>query len=198
MAQAQFYRGVVSHKRWLPGPHGFAYELYMVLLDLDEGEAGLSGLWPYASASTAWALSSFRERDHLKGCAPGAPGEGLAARVRRELAARVPGYAPSAGSRVLLLTHLCNFGYAFNPISLYYVVAASGAVECMLAEVSNTPWNEMHLYPLHENSPGVRAGREAPGAARSALPPPAAAAAAPPPPTALGTASSSFWIGCWW
>jgi DUF1365 family protein len=173
MAQAEFYRGVVSHKRWGPVPHGFAYELYMVLVDADAPQASLSGLWPYASGASRWALSTFREEDHMKGFPRAHAGETLGACVRRALCQLVPGYAPSAGSRLLLLTHLCNFGYAFNPISLYYVVAREGGVECMLAEVSNTPWNEMHLYPLHARAPGVRAGLEAPGGgSRAAAPPP--------------------------
>jgi DUF1365 family protein len=180
--QAEYYRGVVSHKRWLPSPHGFAYELYMVLLDLDEAGYGLTGLWPYASGSGGWAFSAFHARDHMKGHYVPGSGESLAACVRRVLRTLVPGYTPSRGSRLLLLTHLCNFGYTFNPISLYYVVSAGGAVECMLAEVSNTPWNEMHLYPLHPSAPGVRAALEAPGASRSSLPAAAAAAAAVPSP----------------
>ena len=32
---AYVYRGVVSHKRWRPTSHGFAYELFMVMVDVD-------------------------------------------------------------------------------------------------------------------------------------------------------------------
>ena len=43
--------------------------------------------------------------------------------------------------RIELLTNLAYGGYCFNPISVYYVWdAAGGAVETILAEVSNTPW----------------------------------------------------------
>lgn len=34
-APAVLYRGVLSHKRWLPAAHGFVYELFMMLLDVD-------------------------------------------------------------------------------------------------------------------------------------------------------------------
>jgi DUF1365 family protein len=44
--------------------------------------------------------------------------------------------------RISLLTHPSYFGYCFNPVSFYFVWAAdgSGALESVLAEVSNTPW----------------------------------------------------------
>lgn len=39
------YRGVVSHQRWQPKRHGFAYEIFQVHLDLDvsEGHVGSRG-----------------------------------------------------------------------------------------------------------------------------------------------------------
>ena len=60
-----------------------------------------------------------------------------------------------------LLTHLRMFGVAFNPVSFYYCFDAAGArVETIVAEVSNTPWNERHCYVLD------RRGREGPLAFR--------------------------------
>jgi DUF1365 family protein len=38
-APAVLYRGVLSHKRWLPAAHAFAYELFMMLLDVDVSAA---------------------------------------------------------------------------------------------------------------------------------------------------------------
>ena len=37
---ARLYRGVVSHKRWRPAAHGFAYELFMVAVDVDVSTHG--------------------------------------------------------------------------------------------------------------------------------------------------------------
>ena len=168
----EIYSGVVSHKRFRgaqsPRPHGFAYSLSMVLLDLDALPASLSGLWPFCGHNTRAAFSSFHDADHLKGEVK--PGQGLSAALRDAVAARVPGYRPAG--RVLLLTHLRYFGYCFNPISIYYALhPATGEVECIVAEVSNTPWGEMHLYVLRSGAPGVGSARvpAAAGAAPGAL-----------------------------
>ena len=86
--------------------------------------------------------------------------------------------APS-DQKILLLTHLCYFGYCFNPVSFYYILrkgseefnvyndniisgsCGSGCdgdnvtkknIEAIVAEVSNTPWNEMKCYVLHPDS----------------------------------------------
>jgi uncharacterized protein len=73
---------------------------------------------------------------------------------------------------VQLVTHLCYYGYCFNPVSFYYVCHRQPAppttmtattmtqhqqeqhqlLDCIVAEVSNTPWNEMHCYVLHRDS----------------------------------------------
>ena len=54
-----------------------------------------------------------------------------------------------------LLTHFRYFGYIFNPLSLYYCFDSSGReVEYVVAEVSNTPWKEMHCYVIPNQQPG--------------------------------------------
>ena len=46
------------------------------------------------------------------------------------------------------------FGYCFNPVSFYYCYDAAGTrVECIVAEVNNTPWGERHCYVLDEPRP---------------------------------------------
>ena len=48
-----------------------------------------------------------------------------------------------------MLTHLRMFGLAFNPVRFYYCFDATGQnVDVIVAEVSNTPWNERHCYVL--------------------------------------------------
>ena len=65
---------------------------------------------------------------------------------------------------IYLVTHLSYYGYCFNPISFYYVVdknhqsssqqeqQETNKKNAFVAEVSNTPWNEMYAYVLHPNS----------------------------------------------
>ncbi|TFJ81111.1 hypothetical protein NSK_007753 [Nannochloropsis salina CCMP1776] len=134
-------------------------------------------MWPLASFSTLAspaflpAFAHFHEADHLKDVTveyhpsssppPSRPPPPtplpLAERVRR-LVARETGRRPEG--RITLLTHLRYMGYVFNPVSFYYVWDKEGkGVETVVAEVSNTPWNEMHCYVLDPRSPGIKATR---------------------------------------
>tara|TARA_B100002051_G_scaffold209726_1_gene201261 strand:+ start:19086 stop:19760 length:675 start_codon:yes stop_codon:yes gene_type:complete len=48
---------------------------------------------------------------------------------------------------IRLLTHMRYFGYCFNPVSFYYCFDKSDKkLEMIMAEVTNTPWNERHCY----------------------------------------------------
>jgi DUF1365 family protein len=50
---------------------------------------------------------------------------------------------------IRLLTHLRYFGCSLNPVSFYYCFdAADVRVETIVAEITNTPWNERHAYVL--------------------------------------------------
>ncbi len=51
------------------------------------------------------------------------------------------------------LAHLRMLGFAFNPVSFFYVFDAAGTrVQCIAAEVDNTPWGERHVYVLNRRS----------------------------------------------
>lgn len=66
------------------------------------------------------------------------------------------GQRPSDKCVIYLLTHLAYWGYCFNPVSFYYVYNEEHTeVTTIIAEVSNTPWDEMHLYILNPKVPGV-------------------------------------------
>ncbi len=48
---------------------------------------------------------------------------------------------------IRILTHLRYFGYCFNPVSFYYCYNKDdNDVKMIMAEVTNTPWNERHCY----------------------------------------------------
>jgi DUF1365 family protein len=94
------------------------------------------------------AIASFREEHHMK--AHMRPGKRLGEAVRDAVEAET-GARPADTARIMLLTHLSYFGYVFNPVSFYFIYDPSTGnrrVSTVLAEVSNTPWNEMHLYVL--------------------------------------------------
>ncbi len=54
---------------------------------------------------------------------------------------------------IRLLTHLRYFGYCFNPVSFYYCFDENDSeVEVIMAEVTNTPWNERHSYVIQKKN----------------------------------------------
>lgn len=133
------YRGTLRHRRFVPRPHEFSYSLFMLYLDLDELDRVFAGRWLWSIDRPN--LVSFRRADHL------GPAELPLDEAVRRLVAERTGRRPEGPIR--LLTHPRYLGVAFNPISLYYCFdRADGRVEAVVAEVSNTPWNERHWYVL--------------------------------------------------
>jgi len=134
--------------------HEFAYRLFMLYVDLDELPALFRGrwLWSVGWPNVAW----FRRGDHL-----GPASQPLADAVRDLAAARL-GWRPAGAIR--LLTHFRYFGFAMNPISLYYCFDARERVEAVVAEVTNTPWGEQACYVLDARNSALRGdSRESPG-----------------------------------
>ncbi len=137
------YQGYVRHRRRSPVEHGFRYGLYLLYLDLDELPRLLEG--GYGLGRGALSAGAFRRRDHL-----GNPQLPLANAVQDLLEERT-GHRPAGPIR--LLTPLCNWGYYFSPLSLYYCFDPAGqTVDSVLAEVTNTPWRERHWYVLWEGN----------------------------------------------
>jgi DUF1365 family protein len=55
--------------------------------------------------------------------------------------------------RIRLLTQLRYFGHYFSPLNMFYVFDDHDEqVEFVLAEVSNTPWNDRHYYTLWQGN----------------------------------------------
>jgi len=134
------YAGRVRHRRFRPRPHEFSYSLFMMHLDLDELPRLFDGRWLWSNEGRG--LAQFRRRDHS-----GDPSTDLATHVR-DMVERESGRRPTGPIR--LTTHLRYFGHIFNPVSFYHCMDAAGErVETIVAEVSNTPWREMHCYVLH-------------------------------------------------
>ena len=138
------YHGWLRHRRFAPRPHAFRYPLFMMYLDLAELDTVFRGRWLWSAGRRArCALARFDRADHL-----GDPAVPLDQSVR-ELVQRETGRTPVGPIR--LLTHLRYFGHCFNPVSFYYCFDAAGEnVECVVAEVNNTPWGERHCYVLNQ------------------------------------------------
>lgn len=137
----QYGTGTVWHRRRAPKDHSFRYKLWFSLLDVDrlDERFSRSRLWSLGR----FGLVRFRRKDYFH--EPGAPeaslGEAVRDRVGHELGER-------PGGPVRMLTHLRQWGLAFNPVTIYFAHRADGDLLAILAEVHNTPWNERHAYVL--------------------------------------------------
>jgi len=132
------YVGSVRHRRFGARPNRFRYRVFMAFIDLAELPSLFDRFWLWSARRPAPAW--FRRADFH-----GDPQKALETCVRDLIAERT-GHRPSGPIR--LLTHLRYFGHNFNPVSFYYVYDARGALEYLVAEITNTPWKERHAYVL--------------------------------------------------
>ena len=133
------YTGWVRHRRHRPHAHAFRYRLYLMYLDLSELDRVFRGrrFWSLNRRN----LGEFRRSDFL-----GDPSVPLDEAVRRR-AEEVLGRRPLGPIR--LLAHLRTFGHCFNPVAFYYCYQPDGStLDCIVAEITNTPWKERHSYVL--------------------------------------------------
>lgn len=133
------YTGHIRHRRFGPRRNAFRYRLFMACIDLTELPGVFDGRWFWSARRPApvW----FRRADFL-----GDPAIPLDTAVRDLVAERL-GRRPDGP--IWLLSHLRYFGYNFNPVSFYYVFDRTGErLETVVAEITNTPWDERHAYVL--------------------------------------------------
>ncbi len=137
--QSCIYHGRVQHTRSAPRRHEFGYRLFMMYLDLDELDEVFAGRWLWSVEKRN--LASWQRRDFL-GSKERPLKEAVLDRVESELGRRPTG-------AVRMLTHLRYFGLSFNPVTFYYCFdAETEELDCVVAEITNTPWNERHAYVL--------------------------------------------------
>ena len=140
------YTGEVMHRRLRGRAHRLRYRLFMMLLDLDEIDTLARRLRLFSRGR--FNLFAFRDADY---------GNGGATPLRAQIEAhmRAAGLEDDGGP-IRLLTMPRMLGFAFNPVSLFFCHAASGALVAILYEVNNT-FGERHGYflPVAANSGAV-------------------------------------------
>ncbi|MDX1676852.1 DUF1365 domain-containing protein [Arsukibacterium sp.] len=129
------YCGEVGHKRFVPKIHGFTYSLNAYWLDCSM--LTTTHLAAVGITCEGFGAISYRRRDYLAGH------NDLHTAVQDKVKA-LGGNKPLA--KVYVLTPLANWGYYFSPLTLYYCYDVDNQFCYLLAEVSNTPWNERHYY----------------------------------------------------
>jgi uncharacterized protein len=134
---SSLYVGKVTHKRLRPVEHRLDYQVFSVLIDLDELPALSRRSWLFSH--NRWNALSLHDRDYAdRSGAPIAPQiRALAAEAGVDL----------AGGMIRMLCYPRVFGYAFNPLTVYFCEDSAGQLACLVYEVSNT-FGDRHSYVL--------------------------------------------------
>jgi len=138
------YVGRVAHQRFIPRTHSFSYPFFMWFLDLERVDE-LPDLGRWFSVKR-FALSRFLRSDYL---GPAREPLHLSVKQRLQELTGVP-----VGGTVRALLNLRTLGLYFSPVNFYFGYDSDGHCTHMLAEVSNTPWNQRHHY-AHLLEPGL-------------------------------------------
>jgi DUF1365 family protein len=143
------YLGHVMHRRTRPRTHRLRYRFFSLLLDLDDIDPLTKRLVFFSR--NRFNLFAIHDRDYAGGTR-----EPLRMQVERYLAA--PGLDLGGGS-IRLLTMPRIFGFAFNPLSVYFCKERAGALRAVLCEVNNT-FGQRHtdLLPVEPTDGAIRQG----------------------------------------
>jgi len=131
------YRGEVTHQRLSPKRHRLRYSLFQVLFDLDELPTLSAKLRLFSH--NRFNLFALHDRDH---------GDGGPGRLRAYVE-RILGQAGLflGGGKICLMCVPRLFGFAFNPLSIYYCFGSDGLLAAVVYEVNNT-FGERHSYVM--------------------------------------------------
>ena len=132
------YKGHLRHRRFTPTEHAFTYPVFMMYLDLDELSEVLE-LSPFWSEKS-WRPARFVRKDFL-----GDPELSLKQAVRKRIHTETGQWHEGP---IRMLGNLRYFGFNINPICCYYCFDDDENLQTIVAEVTNTPWNERHSYVL--------------------------------------------------
>ncbi|AXI21327.1 chromosome partitioning protein ParA [Xanthomonas oryzae pv. oryzae] len=136
--RSAIYTGWVRHRRFMPRALQFRYRLFLMYVDLSELDQVFARRWLWSVGRAN--LAQFRRSDYL-----GDANMPLDQAVRDCVQAHT-GERPEGAIR--LLTHLRYFGHVFNPVSFYYCFDRHDALRWIVAEITNTPWQQRHTYVL--------------------------------------------------
>ncbi|MCB1308454.1 MAG: DUF1365 domain-containing protein [Leptospiraceae bacterium] len=151
------YRCVVTHRRRKPVRNAFEYGIFMFYIDLEEARRYRreAGFWQRLLLNiNGPGLFSFQDRDHFRFLNPSVQSEYSDVQpdndslpTRRALldCMQAAGYDFRPG-RIRLLTNLRVLGYAFNPVSFYFIEDEHNQPALLLAEVNNTFGEQMPYF----------------------------------------------------
>lgn len=141
--ESAIYTGVVNHKRFVPKIHRFNYQIYLYWIKLSELSELSRRLKNFSNDPNAKSWVKFLRKDYLNSIEVDGTEEDLEISVLNRMSAL--NKAPLTGE-VFFLGQARTLGMYFSPVNFYYLRQKDGSYSHMLAEVSNTPWNERHHY----------------------------------------------------
>ena len=130
------YQGEVFHQRFTPRTHKFSYKIFFLAIDLDELPQLNKLGWLFKTDH--FAPLRFFAPDYLQHKSQ------LSKQDIWDKVVELGG--EDKHGRVLFVGQMRCFGLYFSPINAYYCYSETGELNYLLAEVSNTPWNERHYY----------------------------------------------------
>tara|TARA_R110002072_G_scaffold9584_2_gene46382 strand:+ start:8912 stop:9784 length:873 start_codon:yes stop_codon:yes gene_type:complete len=154
--KSAIFKGHIRHRRFEPKSHAFTYPIFMLYLDLDELPKLFSEKW-YCSFS-GFNFVRFKRRDFMSPEEPNlkkAVIDKVAGSVSIELAQSI--------CSVRVLAHLRYLNILFNPVVFYYCYDADQNLIAIVAEITNTPWEEKHAYVLPIGDDAVTSANSLPG-----------------------------------
>lgn len=131
------FPGHVTHARFKPKPHKLAYQIYSLLLDLDELDVLDKKLRLFSV--DRFNLFSFHRKDR-------GDESGAALRPQIEKAMQAAGVPVDSGP-IRLLTMPRLLGWAFNPLSVFFCYGKDASLKAILWEVDNT-FGQRHSYMI--------------------------------------------------
>ena len=132
---SKIYTGKVIHKRFKPKEHYFKYNVFSLLIDLNELEE-INKYIKFFSYNK-FNIISFYDKDHGD-----RDGSSVKLWVKKNL--RNIGIM-TEDVRIKLLCYPRIFGYVFNPLSTYFIYNKHSELISIFYEVKNT-FGEQHTY----------------------------------------------------
>lgn len=134
------YSGRIKHRRFKPIGHALNYSLFMMYLDLDELPILLKRYWFFSEGKFNFA--AFNRDDYLNPTI-----SDLKSAVIDKVSSELGAVAYEITS-VRMLTNVRYYGYSINPVTFYYCFNNSEELLAIVAEITNTPWDERFSYVL--------------------------------------------------
>jgi len=142
--QSALFCGTVRHRRFHPVRHQLSYEAFMVWLNLDEADEAFTR--SRLLGKHRFSPAKFLRSDYFS--LPDLYTENTAENLKQHVCVAFQREAGVIPAQVCMMTNLRYFGYLINPVTFYYAYDSEGNLIGILAEITNTPWNERFHYTL--------------------------------------------------